>query len=186
MTPQSNGMFSGAVAKALRSLPAGRASTVGSQLKQAATLMHSKIGNLHVQTIKGHADTQHAVECFNPKLLGTARMLSHAQLSKHVPQISRAEWEQYVVMPPPTPLPTTTSARVAWWAARSAALPALSSIAAFFVRRPRSACHVERTFSLLGHIQTPDRRNMSNETLRHLAVLYVNKPNSKCPSGDDA
>ena len=119
-------MFSGVVAQALRTLPAGRASTVGSQLKHATTLMHSKIGNLQVHTIKGHADTQRAVECFNPELLGNARMLSHAQLSKHVPQISRAEWEQYVVMPPPTLLPTATSACVAWWVARSAALPALS------------------------------------------------------------
>ena len=30
-------------------------------------------------------------------------------------------------------------------------------------------------FSLLGHIRTHDRLNMSNETVRHLAIVYVNK-----------
>ena len=42
--------------------------------------------------------------------------------------------------------------------------------------RPRQVqCHVERAFNLLGHILTQDRLNMSNETLRHLAIMYVNK-----------
>ena len=40
-------------------------------------------------------------------------------------------------------------------------------------------CHVERAFSLLGHILTHDRLNMSNETLRHLAIMYVNKMDKK-------
>ena len=55
----------------------------------------------------------------------------------------------------------------------------------FFVRRPRSACHVERAFSLLGHILTHDRRDMSNETLRHLAIMYVNKMDKKRKSEDE-
>ena len=45
---------------------------------------------------------------------------------------------------------------------------------------PRFVCHVER--ASLGHILTHDRLNMSNETLRHLAIMYVNKmdKNRKC------
>ena len=57
-------------------------------------------------------------------------------------------------------------------------------IAAFFVRRPRSACHVERTFSLMGHIQTKDRLRMGNNTLRHLAMMCVNKPTADDPDGE--
>ena len=57
--------------------------------------------------------------------------------------------------------------------------PILSSIAVFFVRGPGFACHVKRAFSLLGHILTHDRLNMSNETLRHLAIMYANKMDKK-------
>ena len=57
-------------------------------------------------------------------------------------------------------------------------------LAVFFVRRPRSACHVERTFSLMGHIQTKDRLHMGNNTLRHLAMMYVNKPTTDDPDGE--
>ena len=46
---------------------------------------------------------------------------------------------------------------------------------AFYVRRPRSSCHVERTFSLIDHILTADWLNMTDETLSALAVMYVNK-----------
>ena len=55
----------------------------------------------------------------------------------------------------------------------------------FFVRRPRSAYHVERAFSLLGHILTHERLNMSNETLRHLAIMYVNKMDKKRKSEEE-
>ena len=58
------------------------------------------------------------------------------------------------------------------------------TIAVFFVRRPRSACHVERTFSLMGHIQTKDRLHMGNNTLRHLAMMYVNKPTTDDPDDE--
>ena len=34
-------------------------------------------------------------------------------------------------------------------------------------------------FSLLGHILTHERLNMSDETLRHLAVIYVNEMDKK-------
>ena len=50
---------------------------------------------------------------------------------------------------------------------------------------PQTVCsgqlerHVERAFSLLGRILTHDRFNMSNETLRHLAIMYVNKTGEK-------
>ena len=98
---------------------------------------------------------------------------SQNEVSKEIPEIPRTEWERYIVLPAPSPLPETTSARVAWWEVKAADFPILSSIAVFFVRRPRSACHVERAFSLLGHILTHDRRNMSNETLRHLAILSL-------------
>mmetsp|Transcript_95562 Transcript_95562/g.164813 ORF Transcript_95562/g.164813 Transcript_95562/m.164813 type:complete len:111 (+) Transcript_95562:565-897(+) len=102
-------------------------------------------------------------------------MLSYGDMSKHIPQIPRAEWGRYVVIPAPTPLPDTNSARVAWWNEKRAQFPTLASIAVFFIRRPRSAAHVERFFSLIGHIQTSERLHMSDDTLRHLAVRYVNK-----------
>ena len=35
----------------------------------------------------------------------------------------------------------------------------------FFIRRLPSACHVERSFSLLGRILTKDRLVMGNDTL---------------------
>ena len=57
-------------------------------------------------------------------------------------------------------------------------------LAVFFVRRPRSACHVERTVSLMGHIQTKDRLHMGNNTLRHLAMMYVNKPTTDNLDGE--
>ena len=62
--------------------------------------------------------------------------------------------------------------------------PTLSSITILFVRRPRSACPVERTFNLMGHIQTKDRLHMGNNTLRHLAMMYVNKPTKDHPDGE--
>ena len=37
----------------------------------------------------------------------------------------------------------------------------------------------ERAFSLLGFTLTHDRLNMSTETLRHLAIMYVNKMDKK-------
>ena len=40
-------------------------------------------------------------------------------------------------------------------------------------------------FCLLGHILTHDRRNMSNETLRHLAIMYVNKMDKKRKSEEE-
>uniref|UniRef100_A0A7S1NBK0 Uncharacterized protein n=1 Tax=Eutreptiella gymnastica TaxID=73025 RepID=A0A7S1NBK0_9EUGL len=49
---------------------------------------------------------------------------------------------------------------------------------AVFIRRLRSAAHGEGVFSLIGHTQTPDRRNMSNDTLRHLTVMYAEKADS--------
>lgn len=94
---------------------------------------------------------------------------------KPIPQIPRLEWERYFVMPPPQPLPGTTSARVAWWDAKHADFSALALIAAFFVRHLRSAAHVERVFSLIGHIQRPDRRYMSSDILRYLAIMYGSK-----------
>ena len=45
------------------------------------------------------------IECFNPELLGTKYMQSYEDTSKHIPQIPRLEWEHYIVMPPPQPLP---------------------------------------------------------------------------------
>jgi len=93
---------------------------------------------------------------------------------QHIPQIPRAEWERYVVIPAPKPLPDTNSARVAWWNEKRAQFPTLASIAVFFIRRPRSAAHVERVFSLIGHIHTSDRLHVSDDMLRHLAMMYVN------------
>ena len=81
-----------------------------------------------------------------------------------------------IVWPVLSPLLETISARVAWWEVKAADFPVLSL---FFVRQPRSACHVERAFNLLGHILTHNCRNMRNEMLRHLAIVYVNKMGKK-------
>ena len=39
----------------------------------------------------------------------------------------------------------------------------------------RSAAQAERFFSLLGHIQTDDRFNMSDSVLQALSFVYTNK-----------
>ena len=69
---------------------------------------------------------------------------------------------------------STTYARVAWWDATRAHFPPLVSVAALYVRRPRSACPLGRVFGLTSRIQPPDRRNVSKDTLRHLAVMDCN------------
>ena len=107
------------------------------------------------------------------------KMLPYSEIIKYVPGVPQAGYERYIVLPAPKPLTATTLGRAAWWELKKTDFPILSSVAAFFVRRPRSACHVERTFSLIGHILTPDRRNMTNDTLRHLAIVYVNKADTK-------
>ena len=98
--------------------------------------MYDKADTLLTKTVKGQAETQRAVECFHPDLLGKPSMLSHGDMSKHVPQIPRTEWERYVVMPAPTPPPKTNSARVAWWNEKRTQLPTLASMAVFFIRHP--------------------------------------------------
>ena len=142
------------------------------------------VDNLHAKTIKGRGKTQAAANCFNPELLQTKEMMSYSELCKHIPNVPQSEWVRYIALPAPSPLPDSTAARVAWWHAKKDDFPTLSSIAVFFVRRPRSACHVERTFSLMGHIQTKDRLHMGNDTLRHLAMMYVNKPTTDDPDGE--
>ena len=75
----------------------------------------------------------------------------HSEMSKYIPEIPCTEWERYIVLPAPSPLPDTISARVAWWAVKAADFPISSSIAVFFfVRRPRPACHVERGLQFAG------------------------------------
>ena len=36
----------------------------------------------------------------------------------------------------------------------------------------------------MGHIQTKDRLHMGNNSLRHLATMYVNKPTTNDPDGE--
>ena len=36
----------------------------------------------------------------------------------------------------------------------------------------------------MGHIQTKDHLHMGNNTLHHLAVMYVNKPTTDDPDGE--
>ena len=99
-------------------------------------------------------------------------MRSHREVSKEIPQISRTECEQYIVLPAPSPVPNTASA--------SCLVGSILHCYCFFVRRPRFTCNVWRAFNLLGHILTHEHLNMSNETLRHLAIMYVNKMAKKC------
>jgi hypothetical protein len=147
----------------------------------------NKVDNVYKKkTIKNQAKTQKAIECFNPEALQTPVILSHSEMSRFIPEILRTEWERYIVLPAPSPLPETISARVAWWEVKAADFPILLltflfcyELLFFFFRCPRPACHVERAFSLLGHILTHARLNMSAETLRHLAIMCVNKMDRK-------
>ena len=180
----TRGKFPPGVQKLLSACPAPQAAAQSKVLQQAATVMSSKVDNLHAKTIKGRGKTQAAVNCFNPELLQTKEMMSYSELCKHIPNVPQSEWVRYIALPAPSPLPDSTAARVAWWHAKKDDFPVLSSIAVFFVRRPRSACHVERTFSLMGHIQTKDRLHMGNDTLRHLTMMYVNKPTTDDPDGE--
>ena len=41
------------------------------------------------------------------------------------------------------------------------------------------------SFSLLGHTLTYDRLNMSHQTLRHLAIMYVSKMDKKGKCGEE-
>jgi len=136
-----------------------------------------------------HVQPQHAAACRSTHFLefmclSALSACSCSELCKHIPNVPQSEWVRYIALPAPSPLPDSTAARVAWWHAKKDDFPVLSSIAVFFVRRPRSACHVERTFSLMGHIQTKDRLHMGNDTLRHLAMMYVNKPTTDDPDGE--
>ena len=85
------------------------------QLEAAAEVMHDKVEPLHAKAAS--AATQRAVEYFHPELLGKPSMLSHGDMSKHVPQIPRTEWERYVVMPAPTPPPGLRLALQSSWRA---------------------------------------------------------------------
>ena len=124
------------------------------------------------ETVTQQAGTQQAIN--NPENWGILALKGHTDLSKHIRQTRGEEWERYIVIPPPQLLRATTSPRVAWRDARRADLPALAEIAAFFARRTHCPCNVERLFSLIGHIQTSDRHNMSDDTSRHLVMIYVN------------
>ena len=81
-------------------------------------MMCNKVDNLYKKKIKNQAKTQKAINWFNRDALQTpchVAMLSHSEVSKEIPRIPRTEWERYIVLPALSPLPETTSARVAWW-----------------------------------------------------------------------
>ena len=128
----AGGKFDRPVQRLLDSLSAAQARTVAAQLQEASQMMCNTVDNLYKKTIKSQAKTQKAIDCFNPDALQTPAMLSHSEVSKEIPEIPRTEWERYIVLPAPSPLPETTSARVAWWEVKAADFPILSSIAVFF------------------------------------------------------
>lgn len=74
-----------------------------------------------------------------------------------IPLVDAAEWEQYIVQQPQQPPPDTTAGRVQWWKERLGQFPKLAPVAIAYLSAPRSASQAERSFSLLGHIQTDDR-----------------------------
>ena len=104
-------------------LSAAQARTVAAQLQEASQVMCNKIDNLYKKTIKSQAKAQKAIDCFNPDALQTPAMLSHSEVSQEIPEIPRTEWERYIVLPAPSPLPETTSARVAWWEVKGCGVP---------------------------------------------------------------
>ena len=175
MATLRSGTFDGVVKKLLSKLPSAQARVQQACLQDDAAAMGAKVDSLHTHTIRGHADTQRALECFNPEVLQTPGMLPYSSISRHIPGVPKAEWEKYVALPAPQPKPSNTTERASWWRHRLTDFPTLSSIALFFVTRPRSACYAERVFSLIGHILSKNRLHMGNDTLRHLAIMYVNK-----------
>lgn len=56
---------------------------------------------------------------------------------------------------------SSTLGRVNWWKARVAEFPQLAPVAVAYLLTPKSSAQAERTFSLLGHVQTDDRLNMA-------------------------
>ena len=99
------GKFPPGVQKLLSACPAPQAATQSKVLQQAATVMSSKVDNLHAKTIKGRGKTQAAVNCFNPELLQTKEMMSYSELCKHIPNVPQSEWVRYIALPAPSPLP---------------------------------------------------------------------------------
>ena len=65
--------------------------------------------------------------------------------------------------------------RMEWWKIRASEFPTLAPVAQAYLSFPRSSAQSERTFSFVGHIQTDDRLNMSNQVLGALTFIYVNK-----------
>ena len=146
------GNFAPGVQKLLSACPAPQAAGHSKILQQAATVMSSKVDNLHAKTIKGRGKTKAVVHCFYPDLLHTKEMMSYSELCKHIPNVPQSQWVRYIALPTQSPLPDFTAARVAWWHAKKDDFPTLSSILVFFVQRPHSACHIERRFFLTDHI----------------------------------
>ena len=128
------------------------------------------------KTVKGKAIK--AAQCLAsmcPSLLQGKSMVGTVDMCSTFPLVPAEEWEKYIILPAQQPPPTTTAGRVEWWKNRLGDFPVLGPLAIAYVQFPRSAARSERTFSLVGHIQTEDRLNMSNPTMQNLAFLYINK-----------
>lgn len=138
--------------------------------------MIEKINNLFTKTIKAPGiQGAQALVAMCPGSLQTDKMMKTAVIKRLVPLVDEQEWEKYITLPRQLPPPSTTAGRVHWWKQRLAEFPRLAPVAIAYLLSPRSAAQAERTFSLLGHIQTPQRLNMEDTTLRALTFCYVNK-----------
>ena len=137
--------------------------------------MVSKTEDLLIKTVKGPAIKRaQAVASFDPSILQTSRVSSAPQMAQAIPVVDISEYEQYLTLPGQVPGLTTTQGRVDWWKSRRDLFPKLAPVAIAYLLTPRSAAQAERTFSLLGHIQTDDRLNMRDDTLQALTFVYIN------------
>lgn len=137
--------------------------------------MVSKTDDLLVKTVKGPGVKKaQALASFDPSVLQTSKVSSAPQMKEAIPSVDIAEYEKYLTLPCQVPALTTTQGRVDWWKSRLDLFPKLAPLAIAYLLTPRSAARAERTFSLLGHIQTDDRLNMVNETLQALTFVYIN------------
>ena len=114
------------------------------------------------------------------------RVLDPAQLSllpnnidtfvQGIPELSkcRDEWTTYLEIAKSANLPETP--RLFWLATRTR-LPILSKVALGLLQVPARSVDVERSFSKVGMLLTPQRRRMTEENLEKLTFLYVNANN---------
>ena len=100
-------------------------------------------------------------------------------MSKYTPALPRTDWEQVHCIARSISTARNNFCTSCLVGGESCWFSSVVLNAVFFVRRLDSAFHVERAFSLLGHILTHDRLNIGNETLHHPVVMFADNTDKK-------